>query len=449
MKKARAARSWTPLICGLAIAFCSWPTAADKLFTKQGDFSAFLSDDFTCSERVRLTLDAETDNAFQSDRAGLEKIVEGVRAALGFRCEGIKDILVKGTVKGQITFAAVSSEGTSWTLIDVPLDMVQGSEPTTTQAPPPPVPATEAEKAPEVANLPPPPSRDNEDHDAEALIPEAPVPDGEHPSTGEPGRGIEQFKKLKENVETGSFPIDGYKFPGLMTALYLGRMQDIPDDQNIRSLIGSVLRALSESCGEPPVRVAAMLPQYISPKVRTMQRDPMQGFGEILMGLAKLRDRTLETRDFGSAMADFAEEYAAFSTEGMADGRIFVARHGCPSREYDQISSTLHDIILRFATAEPGPGDRLALSRLMSATYRAQNNIPDPAVELARRKRAKDQEDTRKSCDAQFSNAQFCDCAVDKMAAANASDEVWRYASGTFSDVTKFSHLRPVIAQCY
>lgn len=385
----------------VAGAFAS-PALADKLILQQDGISAYLPDGFACAEKVRLTFEGKSAEAFKSDRSRLEKLTGAARTALGFQCEGIKDILIKGIAGGQTVFAAVSSEGTGWELFDVPLDMVA---------------ETGQEQRPAAA----------------ASAQGQPAPNA--PPTASAAEGL---------------PIQGYKFPGLMSALYLGRMDEIPDDQNIRSLVGSVLRSFAELCGEQPVRVAALLPQYISPQLRKMQKDPMQGLGQLFKGLAQMRDNALDTGNLGGAMADFAEQYAAFSTEGIFDGRLLVARHGCLSPQYDRVSAALHRAILENAGREPDAGDQLILSRLMSPEYRTLNDIPDPEAELQSRRLGKMQQETRASCQGQFASAaSFCGCVVEKMAAAKVADEVWQTASGKFLDITRYPHLRPVVAQCY
>jgi hypothetical protein len=431
------------------------PAASDRLFTRAGGLEAYISDDFTCSERVRMTLVAANRDAFR-DGSAVEKIVGGIRAALGFQCDRVKDVLLAGKVGSEIVFGAIASDKTGWSIVEVPLDLVAeaGARPAGQAAlPPPAVPApamkTETTATSDITALALPPAQPSSDsRPAVAVIPPTVPPAASQPALAPPA-GLERFREVKSNVETGSFPVGGYKFSGMMTALFLGRVDDVPDDQDMRGYVVSVLSMFNQNCGEAPSRVSLAAVRYASPQMREIERDPVQGLGNMLMDFAKMRDSAFETGNYMGAMADYVDKNAILRSEGIADARVFIGRHGCQGPEYDKVSGTVHRLILDRSGRDPARADRIRTVRLMSPEHRALNNIPDPEIELAAI-RARDLHDQgKKACTAQFQTEGFCGCAVEGLKQAKVSDDVWQTIGRTFTDVAAYPNLRGVIAKCY
>jgi hypothetical protein len=65
----------------------------------------------------------------------------------------------------------------------------------------------------------------------------------------------------------------------------------------------------------------------------------------------------------------------------------------------------------------------------MSPAYRRQHNIPDPAVELARRKSEALKKTALQSCQSSFDRPGFCDCAVRNLDGLKLADEQWNALS--------------------
>ena len=55
---------------------------------------ATVDHNFSCEKEVSINIEATDDNAFKGDRAGLQKLLGGVRAALGFECDSILSALI-------------------------------------------------------------------------------------------------------------------------------------------------------------------------------------------------------------------------------------------------------------------------------------------------------------------------------------------------------------------
>jgi hypothetical protein len=89
----------------------------------------------------------------------------------------------------------------------------------------------------------------------------------------------------------------------------------------------------------------------------------------------------------------------------------------------------------------------------MSPEYRQQNNIPDPAVELAKRKTAELKRSAEKSCSQSFERPGFCKCTIGKLDNGGITDADWTALSGNFRTVAVLGKDRgevmAAVRSCY
>lgn len=243
--------------------------------------------------------------------------------------------------------------------------------------------------------------------------------------------------------------VPNYHFSGLIEAIAAGNLRDIPDDQETRSQVGSILRAFTEECGEAPAEVALRAARYISPQLREMERNPGQGIANMLMDLANMRDRALDSGDFTGAWTDYANKNAAFRTEGMHDGKVFVVMHGCLSPEYGQFTRQLYSLIVDRSGRDPARYDEVEFSRMMSPWFREEMNFADPTEALRARQLAAMVDTGTAACAEAFDKPGFCGCVIENLKTAQIGDEVWAAIGSDFRTITRYPELRPHVAACY
>lgn len=268
------------------------------------------------------------------------------------------------------------------------------------------------------------------------------------------GTGWSVIKVPHETVQSGAAvgvveADPGYSFSGLIAAIESGSFEAIPDDQETRAQVGSILRAFTERCADAPADIAMKAARYISPQLREMERNPSRGIAQMLMDFANMRDRALDTGDFTGAITDFAQDRAAFRTEGIRDGRIYIRLHGCLSPEVDQFTRQLYSLISSRSGRDPSRYDEVEYSRMMSPQFREQMNIADPEAALRARRVADLTNTGTKACSAAFAQAGFCTCVIDNLTSANIDDATWEAIGKDFRAISRFPELRPHVAACY
>lgn len=103
-----------PLI-GLLSLICCPPSFARTIGSYQ-EFTASVSDYFTCAEVVNVEIYASEQNAFEKNTKGLAKMAGLVRTAIGFDCPKIQKIQINGYYNGQKTITSSLSKNKDWTL---------------------------------------------------------------------------------------------------------------------------------------------------------------------------------------------------------------------------------------------------------------------------------------------------------------------------------------------
>jgi hypothetical protein len=266
-------------------------------------------------------------------------------------------------------------------------------------------------------------------------------------------RNLDNFVEINKRV-AGAFSTAGYKVSGLMTAIYEDRVKDVPDDQKTRSLVFSILKAFADKCGPPSQDVTIAASLYVSPDARRANRgDGFTVLAEQLKDLAIARDRGLASGDIAGSIRSLQEKRAVLTQEGLDDGLVFLSRHECGTDVYSRFSNNMYGIIMSRSSADAAPYDELRFWALMSPEYRQQNNIPDPAVEMAKRKTAELKRGAEKSCSQNFERAGFCKCAIGKLEVASVSDADWAALSGNFRMVAALGKDRDsimgAVRSCY
>jgi hypothetical protein len=94
---------------------------AKRHFAKFQDLSASVPAGFACETEMTVTVQAPDDSAFEANRMKLQKLVGGLRAALGFECPGtpITDLVIVGEVGGREVYRGTASESGDWLLADL------------------------------------------------------------------------------------------------------------------------------------------------------------------------------------------------------------------------------------------------------------------------------------------------------------------------------------------
>ncbi|WP_085463150.1 hypothetical protein [Mesorhizobium australicum] len=429
-------------MAALLLASMASAASAEKLFTELGGAKAYLPDDFACAAKARITVRADDPAYFNSDRANLEKMIAGVRAVLGFQCDQIEDVMIRGVAGDKTVYGGVVTAKNDWLLIDVPVSIVDGAPAQTI-----PPPASETPKnAGSVTALALPPKPDQNAGGAKPFAaepPPAPPPATKPEASG----GIEQFKDVQRNIQGGSFPDAGYNFAPLIASLYLGKLSDIPDDQESRKTVGSIIASVAENCGDRPINVARAFIAYIDPKLGRA----MSGDRDALMqeGLGRLAEMLKGMSQGMPGMMDYIESNAWQIAEAKADGRLFIQNYGCQGADFGKFERSLHSIILQRSGSNFDPYDVIAYSRLMSPALRNRLGYADPDEALREREMAGFHQAAQKSCEGRFDQSGFCACAVDKLKDASLTKDQWQTIGGEFANVTRYGALRPAIAACY
>jgi len=258
-------------------------------------------------------------------------------------------------------------------------------------------------------------------------------------------RNLDNFVDINKRV-AGAFSTAGYKVSGLMTAIYENRVKDAPDDQKTRSIVFSILKVFAEACGPPSNDMTMAASFYVSPDARRANRgDGLTVFAEQMRDLALARDRGLASGDIAGSIRSLQEKRAVLAQEGLDDGQAFLSRHACGTDVYARFSNNMYGIIMSRSNSDAAPFDELRFWALMSPEYRQQNNIPDPAVEMAKRKTAELKRGAEKSCSQNFERAGFCKCAIGKLETASVSDADWTALSGNFRTVAALGKDRDAI----
>ncbi len=163
---------------------------------------------------------------------------------------------------------------------------------------------------------------------------------------------------------------DGYHSSAIVNAIYDRNYSAVPDDQETRRYVVSILRAFAENCGDRPGNVALAAPRYASPEYRQMEKNPLKVFEFGLKPLVELR------RGGMPAFEGMANQMAMFREEGIQDGVIFIQTYGCQGKESFKFQNNLHALILERSHKEPDPRSDGRHDNLEQACLVALGNRP-------------------------------------------------------------------------
>jgi len=107
----------TIVLAGL-FTFAAKPAFAVKKIANHVDLTAVVPDDFTCAQRVKVWVISPSPGAFRGDRIKLQRLMGSVRAALGFQCDNISDVMIFGQVNRKLVWRGVVSEKNGWVLVE-------------------------------------------------------------------------------------------------------------------------------------------------------------------------------------------------------------------------------------------------------------------------------------------------------------------------------------------
>lgn len=150
--------------------------------------------------------------------------------------------------------------------------------------------------------------------------------------------------------ERAGLPLHGYNRSEILAAIYLGELDDIPDDQYTRKWIFSYLQALSNTCGTLPIEVKYQAMHYIRYDTLKDQRSAM------IDGWRQMYDLLTAAQNGVDAIAEVEQKYALVIAEADEDGRTLIDRHGCTSNQVKQVKRNVFQIVQE--RSSHGPTDR-------------------------------------------------------------------------------------------
>ena len=299
--------------------------------------------------------------------------------------------------------------------------------------------------------LPPPaPTTERPAGSAGSLPPTAPAP-------AQPGPpGPDQLSRMKEfgkaPAETGQFPLTEYKFPILINAIFNGRLDDIPDDRATRGLVFTFVKGFTDHCGEAPADVAIQVMPYASDIARKIYSDPVGGGFKVLEEMLRAA-ATAQRQGVVAGIEEYLRRNGVASQDAYDDAKILIARHGCVGEIQSHFYSNMARLIKSRSSSEPATFDDVKFWALMSPAYRRQNNIPDPAVELARRKTEALKKTALQTCQSSFDRPAFCDCAIRNLGSAGLNDDQWSTLGKNFRSIAVLAKdrtdLHAAARSCY
>ncbi|WP_018098237.1 hypothetical protein [Sinorhizobium meliloti] len=432
--------------CSVAVAAatlaCAALTApevrAEKTLGHFQEITVAVADDFACGERVKIRLAAPAPASY-ADRKRMEQLVATLQAMLRFECESFKDVMFEGFVADQAVYRAVTSEKGGWALLTM-------KEPAAPAQPTGPAASTTPQEVQ---------SKDT----AKSFLPELgspPKPQPRRPAQATPvapSAGSDPWTKMQKTTTAGAFAIDNYNFPVLMSRLYFGEFDKIPDDEKTRSVVVSVMSALNRNCGERPTQVGLAAMRYGSRMMREMDRDPTKVLEHTLGPLAKM----IQGFESGGGILSGFEAMASSSgsmivTEGVEDGENLVRTQGCGTANYKQFARNMDDLILGRSRQEPAPEDEVLFSTLMHPSLRQRLALPDPDAVLRERQMQAYMTAANDSCTKKYTNRVFCNCVVSELKKMEFADGEWEQIGADFSALAKLGRthqeLRATVRSC-
>jgi len=207
-------------------------------------------------------------------------------------------------------------------------------------------------------------------------------------SQGNPSRQNEDQMSANENVDNPfakfkelpnkmtDFPTKGYVFSILMETLYEGKLDEIPDDMDVRHYNISLVKIFNQSCGEKSVGSATVTMEYGSEFYRQTMKNPYKAMEGIFKGLVNARDTFLRGGGM-QGVEEMGSNNAFLMDEGLEDGELFNKRYACDSPQSRKVRSNLWRLISERHKIAPEPKDEARFKSLISADYKALHGIQD------------------------------------------------------------------------
>lgn len=106
-------------LCLLVIGGLAAPAVADEMVANHEGLTAKIVGDETCSDVLRIVVEASDVDAFSGEREDLTVLLKAVRTRLRFDCPKAEDVLIEGVVDDDKVYRGAFSKGTDWTLVDL------------------------------------------------------------------------------------------------------------------------------------------------------------------------------------------------------------------------------------------------------------------------------------------------------------------------------------------
>lgn len=93
--------------------------ATERVIANQKGLMAVAGDDFACAETTAISVRAPNADAFTGDRIDLQRLLAGVRIALGFECPALVSLIINGETDGKQVYRGIYAKDTGWTLVNL------------------------------------------------------------------------------------------------------------------------------------------------------------------------------------------------------------------------------------------------------------------------------------------------------------------------------------------
>lgn len=242
-------------------------------------------------------------------------------------------------------------------------------------------------------------------------------------------------------VSTIDLPVDGYIAPGIIKAIQVNDRSVIPDSKEARHYIASILKGITDTCGERSSSVAMATAGYVNP-------DLARGMsGDASVGLDMMAKLLKGAAGGPGGLMGAMQSFVFLVKEGIEDGRLFVSSNGCVSTDYRAFEANIESLIVARSGTAMAEHDAILWSRLLSPDFRRLNNIPDPDVALRDREIGEYSARAQRSCVGIYDNDQFCSCTVKAIKDLDATMDDWRTLAAAFDTITTTSLDKSTLRQ--
>lgn len=108
----------TAAVAALMTLACAGPVAAGRLLLEARGLAAGLDQPLRCGEPASVTVEAGQPEVFDAQSPELQRLMDGVRAMLAFECPDLREIQVRGVLKGlrDPVYRGIAARDADWLL---------------------------------------------------------------------------------------------------------------------------------------------------------------------------------------------------------------------------------------------------------------------------------------------------------------------------------------------